>query len=148
MLTSFSHNDFYEGNILKKGNTFIAIDFEMCHYNYRCYDIGHYFIIRNFDFGVTEYPYFKYRKDAFPSEERMKMFIELYIKHANKETNKDFTVERLLFESKLCCLLSAILNTIRAVGSTLSVSSAAFDYLVLLIYYRSHYFIKKQSRLI
>jgi thiamine kinase-like enzyme len=128
--TAFSHNDFFEGNILKKDDECIAIDFETCEYNFRCYDIANYFTIRIYDFGFTEYPYFQYRKDAFPSEERMKMFIELYIKHSKNEVNEEFTTEKLLFESKLCCLLSSLINTTWAVGSSVSGSSSDFDYLV------------------
>lgn len=55
----FSHNDLLANNVLiNKERQFFFIDFEYSSYNYRTYDIGNYFMESQWNYEITEPPFF------------------------------------------------------------------------------------------
>lgn len=75
----FSHNDLLANNVLicEPGNEIKFIDFEYSGYNFRTYDIGNYFAESQFDYNVTEPPFFAV-EDKELDEEKIEDFIRYY----------------------------------------------------------------------
>ncbi|KAL4504469.1 hypothetical protein ABPG72_009915 [Tetrahymena utriculariae] len=76
----FCHNDLLANNvlILNNDNSLRFIDFEYSHYNVRSFDIGNYFNESQYDYNVSEEPYFKIAKEPL-TEQDYKDFINHYV---------------------------------------------------------------------
>ncbi|PAA83902.1 hypothetical protein BOX15_Mlig022238g1, partial [Macrostomum lignano] len=83
----FCHNDLQENNILKFDNasrqhgfSLQLIDFEYCSYNWRAFDIGNFFNEWTLDYTPSEWPYFSYHPDCYPSPEAQLTFWRSYLR--------------------------------------------------------------------
>ena len=75
----FCHNDLTVGNILSLPGGLMAIDYEFSCYNYRGFDLGLHFSEQMFNNNTSEYPFFEYNYDKYPSKEFQLGFFSSYI---------------------------------------------------------------------
>ena len=57
----------------------MLIDFEFCGYNYRGFDLANHFTEWVFDYNHSEFPFYKCRRDYFPSRKRQLDFFNAYL---------------------------------------------------------------------
>ena len=75
-----SHNDVQENNILQTEYGLRLIDFEYTAFNYQAYDIANFFTEFTMDYvGIKDYPYYSVNHENFPSEEKQRLFLSIYL---------------------------------------------------------------------
>ena len=77
----FSHNDIHHLNVIydKNSNMVTLIDYELCGYNYRCYDIGSYFNELSYINNYDKYPGFFIDSTKIPKIKKQKLFVKMYL---------------------------------------------------------------------
>jgi len=77
----FCHNDANIGNIIKVETTGkpMLVDYELCGYNYRGFDIGAFFNLSRINLTHPEPPYYHIDDTKFSTDEEMKGFIRRYL---------------------------------------------------------------------
>ncbi|KAL0968363.1 hypothetical protein UPYG_G00265880 [Umbra pygmaea] len=118
----FCHNDVQEGNILLLENRdhsstdkLMLIDFEYSSYNYRGFDFGNHFCEWCYDYTHSQWPFYKYTPDNYPSREQQLHFIRNYLAetggYAESSMHEDqaHIEKEMLFEANRFALASHFL---------------------------------------
>ena len=74
----------------------MLIDFEFCGYNYRGFDLANHFCEWVFDYNHSEFPFYKCRRDFFPSRKRQLDFFNAYLEingSDDTDANEDVFVQ-------------------------------------------------------
>ncbi|XP_067655343.1 choline kinase alpha-like [Haliotis asinina] len=96
----FCHNDLHEGNILylkeemNPDRQLTIIDWELCSYNFRGFDIGNHFTTRCYDHSNPEKPFFYHIPDQYPSRKQQYAFFREYLTCFGREED-DISEEEL-----------------------------------------------------
>ncbi|XP_055388863.1 choline/ethanolamine kinase-like [Condylostylus longicornis] len=76
---AFCHNDIQENNIMVTKTCMRLIDYEYSGYSYPAYDIASYFWEMTCDYCVDSYPFFHIDPTRYPSIEKRRIFIAMYL---------------------------------------------------------------------
>ena len=143
----FCHNDLYSQNIIKLLDRDVAdirvIDFDMASYNYRGYEFAQLFHDFLFDYSCTEHPGFKFIPDQYPSLERRRNIIRLYLQYLNEKEASEEEIEQLVDEIQQMRLYSCLMVFLWGVR-TAEVNSSSFDSLEFAKTYLSMYNAEKK----
>lgn len=99
----FCHNDLQENNILLTPQGLKFIDFEYANFNFQSADIGNFFDEFTMDYIHGEWPFFKFNRGDYPSEEIQRQFASVYLSEY---------LDRPIYESRDGALISELLESV------------------------------------
>ena len=99
----FCHNDLQENNILLTPQGLIFIDFEYANFNFQSADIGNFFDEFTMDYIHGEWPFFKFDREDYPSEEIQRQFASVYLSEY---------LDRPIYESRDGALITELLDSV------------------------------------
>lgn len=111
----FCHNDVQEGNLLHADNVsnpVQMIDFEYSGYNYRGFDLGNHFCEWAYDYAHSEWPFYSYKIEDYPTKEQQVNFVQSYIREyfstntSHSQYDEKWQVNFMVKEANRFALLS------------------------------------------
>ncbi|XP_058981209.1 choline/ethanolamine kinase isoform X2 [Musca domestica] len=64
------------------------IDFEYCAYNYRGFDLANHFLEWTFNYSRSDFPFYYYHSENYPTKEQRDQFIRTYLKKFNDKEDE------------------------------------------------------------
>ncbi|XP_039266592.2 choline/ethanolamine kinase-like isoform X1 [Styela clava] len=147
----FCHNDVQEGNLLHMDNTMNPvqmIDFEYSGYNYRGFDIGNHFCEWAYDYSYSEWPFYLYKDEDYPTKEQQINFIQSYIREyfstnsSHSQSDEKWQVDFMIKEANRFALLSHFFWAMWSVVQA-KMSDISFGYMEYAHSRMDHYFKQK-----